>query len=134
MSVTPQENAELSKDRILDQFSLSIHKLADRAAITSTMFSVALSIAIVVITLILVVSISCLLVIYNHSDIKSVVLLSVVILTCLIIVLTIATFISTESMVLKSNKLADNAVTLLSSEQVIIVINNAAKIYNDNTP
>jgi len=134
MSISPQQNAEISKDRILQEFSVSVHKLSDRATRTSTEFSTMLALAILVISIILLVIVSCLLAVYKYAEVKTLLILSTVIMIALVIVLAIAIEVSTVSMRNKSSRLADNAVKLLSSEQALVLLNNVAKIYNDNTP
>jgi hypothetical protein len=130
---TPQENAEKSKDQILNQFSTSVHKLSDQAVNTSYNFSVLLAVTVFVIAMILVILLGCLLFVYGYYDITTIILVVCTILILLAVVLIIAVDMSTVSMKRKSTKLADNAVTLLSSEQAIVLLNNVAKVYNDNT-
>ena len=129
-----QEIAEQSKNDILAKFAVSVHKVGEIVTNASRRFSVILAVAIFAIALVILIVISSVLVVYEYQSLSQVALILSFILLGLILVLVIAVISSTASMKIKTKVLAYNAVNVLSSEQAIALLNNVAKVYNENIP
>lgn len=127
-----QVNAETSKNAILSQFSTVVRKTAYNTENTLTIITYAIaSIVFIIVVLVLLVLCS-LLYMYKYYSFETVAMFGICTFIIVAILLVIAIESSISSSQRKTSRLADNAINLLSSEQVLVLFNDVARVYNNS--
>lgn len=121
---------EQSKNRILDQFYVSVHELGDETAETLSYMSYTIAVCVYAMLVLLVVFM-CFMLYASGYDPVHIILGGLAVLVLLGIALLIATESSVASARLKTKRIADNATNLLSSQQATDLLNNVATVYNN---
>lgn len=124
---------ETSKDAILDQFSTSVHKLADNAATSLRHISYVIA-GVVLAIVVLIVVIVCYTV-HSYTTYTDMQVISAGIVTIIIVALALG--IVVESSVVsarrKTRRIADNATNVISSQEATDLLNKLSTIYINNT-